>query len=380
MRDAFNRVAKKQKLSTSKSQEVIDQVGHDIGQTLLNIQSDQDPASPVDQRSILAELRSKLTASSLLKQLEGSQKELNIDLSKYQKVLEKTLNADISKVYRNVEFDKHTLHQIIISHLYHEGMFDIADCLVTEAGEPEAVSLRCQFEEMHQILEAMKSKNLEPALSWVSENHARLKASGSDLELKLLKLQYMDILQKKSQQDALNYMRTYLSPFSSSHMDEIQKLMGCLLWAGKVEQSPYADLIAPSQWEKLSEELAEEFCSFLGRSLRSPLSVAVAAGIEGLPTLLKLANVMAAKKQDWQAMKHLPVPLELGEEFQFHSVFVCPVSRDQASEENPPMMLPCGHVLCKQSIHKLSKSCTRSFKCPYCPLDASVAQCRRLFF
>lgn len=71
---------------------------------------------------------------------------------------------------------------------------------------------------------------------------------------------------------------------------------------------------------------------------------------------------MAVKKQEWQAMKQLPVPVDLGKEFQFHSIFVCPVSREQGSEENPPMQLPCGHVLCKQSIMKLSKSSTRTFK------------------
>ncbi len=31
----------------------------------------------------------------------------------------------------------------------------------------------------------------------------------------------------------------------------------------------------------------------------------------------------------------------------FYSIFACPVSKEQSSEENPPMMLPCGHVLCK---------------------------------
>ncbi|CAI0448720.1 unnamed protein product [Linum tenue] len=89
---------------------------------------------------------------------------------------------------------------------------------------------------------------------------------------------------------------------------------------------------------------------------------------------------MSAKKQEWQALKQLPVPVDLPEEFQFHSIFVCPVSRDQSSEENPPMLMPCMHVLCKQSIMKLSKSSSRSFKCPNCPAEASFEQCKQLFF
>ena len=42
--------------------------------------------------------------------------------------------------------------------------------------------------------------------------------------------------------------------------------------------------------------------------------------------------------------------LELGSQFVFHSVFACPVSREQGTPDNPPMLLPCGHVLAKQSL------------------------------
>ncbi|KAI4296478.1 hypothetical protein L6164_036434 [Bauhinia variegata] len=379
IKDSFDRVAKKQKLSSSKSQEVIDQVGCEIEQALSIFQSAHDPTAP-DQKSILSELKSKLNAIGALQQLEGQQKELNSSLTKCQRTLEKTLNPDISKAYRNVDFDFHIVNRIIASHFYRQGLFDLGDSIISEAGEPDATALRSQFLEMHQILQAMRVRNLQPALTWASANREKLVQNGSNLELKLHTLQFVEVLQNGTRADALKYTRTYLAPFASLHKDEFQKLMGCLLYAGRIESSPYSELMNPIHWEMTTEELTRQFCALLGQSYKSPLGVAVAAGVEGLPTLLKLANVMAAKKQEWQAMKQLPVPVELGKEFQFHSIFVCPVSRDQGSEENPPMLLPCLHVLCKQSILKLSKSSTRTFKCPYCPAEATVAQCRQLYF
>ncbi|KAI9176280.1 hypothetical protein LWI28_000724 [Acer negundo] len=379
VKDAFDRVAKKQKLSCSKSQEAIDQICHEIEQALARIQS-VDPSSLVDLKSFLTELKLRLNAIGAQQQIEGSLKELNISLSKYLKLLEKAFNPDISKAYRNVDFDYHIVNQIIASHFYQQGLFDLGDYLINEAGEPELSLLKSQFLEMCQILEAVKVKSVEPALKWISANREKLKENASNLELKLHRLQFVEILQKSGRTDALDYARINLAPFASLHMDEIQKLMGSLLWAGRLEMSPYAELLIPTHWDKLTEELTRKFCSLLGQSYQSPLTVAMAAGVEGLPTLLKLANVMAAKKQEWQAMKQLPVPLELGREFQFHSIFVCPVSRDQGSEENPPMLMPCLHVLCKQSIMKLSKNNSRAFKCPYCPAEASVAQCRQLYF
>lgn len=380
IKDAFDRVSKKQKLSSSKTQEVIDQVGREIEQTLEKLQSSQDAASGVDQKAFLTELKSKINEIGPINQLEGSQKELNVGLSKYTKLLEKSFISDISKAYRNVEFDIHTVNQIVATHFYRQGLFDLGDCFINEAHEPEGTILKSSFLEMYRILEAVKSRNLEPALAWVAANRDQLLQNGSNLELKLHRLQFVEILQKRGRNDALKYARAYLPPFASGHMDDIQKLMACLLWVGRLDCSPYAEILSPSHWEKLAEELTRQFCSLLGQSYESPLSIAIAAGVQGLPTLLKLANVMAAKQQEWQAMKQLPVPLDLGREFQFHSIFVCPVSRDQATDENPPMLMPCSHVLCKQSIVKLSKSSTRTFKCPYCPLEATVAQCRQLYF
>ena len=80
-------------------------------------------------------------------------------------------------------------------------------------------------------------------------------------------------------------------PELTLHMNEFQKLVVCIIWVGKL----------------------------VGQSYQSLLSVAIAAGVERLPALLKLLNLVAAKRQEWQAMKQLPVPVELGKEFQFHS-------------------------------------------------------------
>lgn len=380
IRDAFDRVSKKQKLSSSKSQEVIDLVALEVEQALGTIQSAYGQLSPVDLKSILIDLKLKLDTISALHQLEGSQKELNLSLSKYQKQLEKFFNPDISKAYRNVDFDFHIVNQIVAVHFYRQGLFDLGDSLLGEAGYPEATALRCQFFDLHQILGAIRVRNLEPALKWACTNREKLKQNSSNLELKLRRLQFVEILQNGNRADALQYARAYFTPFASVHMEEIQKLMCCLLYSGRLDSSPYQEMTSPNNWDNLSEEITKEFCSVLGQPYVSPLSVVMAAGVEGLPTLLKLANVMSAKKQEWLAMKQLPVPVELGKEFQFHSIFVCPVSRDRGSDENPPMLMPCLHVLCKQSITKLSKSSTRTFKCPYCPAEVSVAQCRQLYF
>lgn len=380
IKDAFDRVTKKQKLSSSKTQEMIDQTRQEIEGVLDTMQSVNNPDHMLDYKTVLNELKASLLKIAPLSQMEGTQKELNVSLGKYGKLLEKHFNPDISKAYRNIDFDTHALNQIIANHFYRQGLFDLGDHFLSAVGEPESTaSMKSPFLDMYQILEAMQNQNLEPALKWAATNSDKLAQSGSDIVLKLHSMQFVKILQHGSRDEALHYARTYLSPFASSHMAEIQKLMACLLWTGKLDRSPYHALLTPSNWDKLAEELKRQFCNLLGQSYNSPLSVTVAAGVQVLPALLKFMNVMAGKKQEWQSMNQLPVPIELDREFQFHSLFVCPVSKEQATEENPPMLMSCGHVLCKQSILKMSKNSTKVFKCPYCPFDIDAAQCRQLY-
>ncbi|KAL6603880.1 hypothetical protein ACP70R_044241 [Stipagrostis hirtigluma subsp. patula] len=381
LREAFDRVVEKRALSSVKAQEAVDQIVNEVEQAIVKMQMmNTDSMGSVDHSSILAELKVKLNEMAPVNQLEGCQKELNVALSKYLKLLEKSFNPDISKAYRNVDFEVHTINSIIANHFYRQGLFDLGDLFTRECGESDEASLKLPFQQMYAILEAMQARNLEPALSWAAKNHDQLLQNGSMLEFRLHQLQFVEILNKGSRDEAFKYARTHLVPFATVHKEEFQKLMACILWVGRLDQSPYSDLMSSAHWEKLAEELTHQFCSLLGQSSESPLSIAISAGFQGLPTLLKLTTVMATKKQEWQAMKQLPVPIDIGPEFQYHSVFVCPVLREQSSDENPPMRMPCGHVVSKQSIMKLSKSSSRPFKCPYCPSEAVASHCKQLHF
>jgi hypothetical protein len=59
--------------------------------------------------------------------------------------------------------------------------------------------------------------------------------------------------------------------------------------------------------------------------------VTLAAGSVALPALLKLAGVMEKGGQDLSSCDQLPIEIELGQEFVYHSIFACPVSRDQST-------------------------------------------------
>lgn len=50
------------------------------------------------------------------------------------------------------------------------------------------------------------------------------------------------------------------------------------------------------------------------------------------------------------------VEIDLGKECRFHSVFACPILRQQSSDSNPPVRLVCGHVISRDALNKLTNS------------------------
>lgn len=47
------------------------------------------------------------------------------------------------------------------------------------------------------------------------------------------------------------------------------------------------------------------------------------------------------------------IEIDLGQENRYHSVFACPILRQQSTESNPPMRLLCGHVISRDALTKL---------------------------
>jgi E3 ubiquitin-protein transferase RMND5 len=143
--------------------------------------------------------------------------------------------------------------------------------------------------------------------------------------------------------------------------------MSAFCWINNKQNSPYTDYFTTDTplWTSVAASFREQFCALLGFSPLSPLSVAVTAGTIALPVLLKMSSIMREKHTEWSSEGELPVEIPLPANYHFHSIFTCPVSKEQSTEQNPPMLLTCGHCFCKMSLARLTKSENQKIKCPY---------------
>ncbi|XP_023338857.1 protein RMD5 homolog A [Eurytemora carolleeae] len=329
-------------------------------------------------------------------------RDLHSTVSKVGKAIDRNFVSDFDSTSREDVLrgpnKEHLLNEVILQHLYRQGHLTIAQTLAEESGVHEYKSQKEPFLALNNILGALKERNLEPALNWAAENRDALNLQGSSiffsqtdgratvqqkssLELRLHKLKFVDLLNSGDRMQAILYARRNFPNFVQGQEKEIQVLMGAVMYAGPdLKSSPYSSLLDPCHWAEIEDMFLRDACALMGLSVESPLAVAINAGCTALPALLNIKQVMQQRQVAgvWNAKDELPIEIDLPENMRFHSVFACPILRQQVSEGNPPMRLTCGHVISRDALNKLTTG--HKLKCPYCPIEQNPVDARIIYF
>ncbi|KAL8995651.1 MAG: hypothetical protein Q9169_004660 [Polycauliona sp. 2 TL-2023] len=362
-------------------------------------------ADPAHTSLELAKLQNPVKSS--LDDVHKDLEEVRKYQTKYAKLLDKKFkDKSLPQMdYEALSSQPALINRAIAMHLLREGQFSVASTFLTEATRNQSSdamtddltmsgtehdlgvetlrseSLRKQFANMYHILHEMKTeRNLLPAIEWARDKAPELDRRGSKLEFELGKLQFLwlfvgihlsnersNLLEGRAR--ALTYAHHELSRFQPRYMRELQQLCGAIAFCPNLQQSPYRRMFTNNDaWDEIATAFTREFCSLLGLSADSPLYIAATAGAIALPHFSKLELIMKDKRTEWTTKHEIPVEVPLPPSYRFHSIFVCPVSKEQTTDQNPPMMMPCGHVVAKESLEKLSKH--SRFKCPYCPSES----------
>ncbi|KAJ1946573.1 hypothetical protein GGF37_001086 [Kickxella alabastrina] len=381
-----DKLAKHQLSSTQKSLNSIDLALQAL-QTAK--QSIQTPSTVVNSES-LVKAKSQIDKTQAL--VSDQLRELYTNVSKYGKHVEKTFKLDLSVVSTSRAFEDKRLElgQAVLQHFLREGDFELARGFAEEAqlevGE-EAVE---GFEEMYGILKEIRGEGhvLEGAVRWAVQRRTEMEGLGLALEFALHRLRFLQLVELGDAEAALRYAREWFPLFAHQreHMDEIEHLMGIFIYARRLQSSPYAAYFAKERWDQGARLFAAAFCAVRGLASVSPLGVSVDAGASALPVVCKVQGLMRDRRVEWSQQNELAVEVPLPDAMRFHSVFACPVSKEQTSPENPPMAMPCGHVVCRASLEKLSRGlrpgtvASGRFKCPYCPAMSTMAEAKKVHF
>ena len=199
-------------------------------------------------------------------------------------------------------------------------------------------------------------------------------------------------------EDCVEYTRKHFKPFMSNknYLLQISKLMTKLLFRKASKEK--SEIITESKIEDKNNNLEnkegleflknlfiETFLKLNHKSRDDTLSTILLAGRYVLPQVVESEEKLAKDKDKKnievdKEKNQLMYSLELPEELIFHNIFVCPVSKEIASADNPPIRLNCGHCICKNSFDKIEKSGVRhnQIKCPICTQVGKVDEINKL--
>ncbi|XP_057560570.1 E3 ubiquitin-protein transferase RMND5B-like [Hippopotamus amphibius kiboko] len=101
-----------------------------------------------------------------------------------------------------------------------------------------------------------------------------------------------------------------------------------------------------------------------------------ASGCAALPMLMSIKAAIEQRQctGGWSRKTEI----ELGMKCWYHSVFACPILRQQTSHSNPPIKLIRGHVISRDAFNKLING--GKLKCPYCLMEQNPADGKRIVF
>ncbi|PJF18896.1 Ubiquitin-protein ligase RMD5 [Paramicrosporidium saccamoebae] len=274
------------------------------------------------------------------------------------------------------------MNQCLLQHFYREGNFEAGDSLSQEMHSMTDSKLKEPFEGMHNLTRALSDHQIAPVVEWAHRNEKVLELSGLRLQFQLHTLQFITLLRETGAMAALKYAKHWLAPFNETFPADVESLMGALAFGNSLEESPYRGILYDDMWGEAEDALIAAYCTVLGLPRESSLRLCLNIGTSVWPRISKVLGIMKDRPGvDWNPEEELPVEVDTGPAGRFHSVFVCPVLRQQSNAINPPMMMPCGHVICLEALNRLSKGNQNyRIKCPYCPAESTASMAQRITF
>ncbi|XP_050549969.1 E3 ubiquitin-protein ligase RMND5A isoform X1 [Spodoptera frugiperda] len=374
--------------SSKLLQNIIDQV-EEIRQEITK-HADDTQLTPA-QAMLISDLAATVKTTTAQMSTGNYHRELHATVSRVGKSIDRHFIADYASVAPKAEsfcndVNRPIMEQAIAQHLYRQGLEDVGDAFVSEA-KITGVERTCTFALLQRCAAALAEGDPSAALNWAERRAHEL--HNSPLPFTLHRMQALKLAREQGVGAAIEYARRQFPLHAARHERALQAAVCALAWCtpGAGPAPPiYQHLLDPKALGAEAAELfIKEACGLLRLAPLSPLAGGVLAGARVLPALhdirskMSHPHVIAAWSDD-----ELPFEVDLGEDGGgYHSVFACPILRQQASEQNPPMRLLCGHVISRDALNKLAmgaKVYPLRLKCPYCPMEQSPSEARQIYF
>ncbi|KAH3681429.1 hypothetical protein WICPIJ_007586 [Wickerhamomyces pijperi] len=380
------------------------------------------------------------STNNILKSIDSLSTNINKELkanhgkiSKFNKCVMRN-ELDLSQYYRHPipEWKNKIVLNAINLHLLRLGQLD--DDMLDDHFS------KVDFSEMKELQDQIVNKHeLEKTIEWFyknqnqSQNQNELSLTGVnsevdstndlDFEFRLHRLNFLKLINAGTSSSSgantdedltiqsMKYSQNWFPKLiekNPTYLSQISKLMsGFILDVASGQESNqatatsqsvnYKEQSLDSNFKELSLLFSKKYCSNLGIEYESNLFQLTLTAFISFPNYIRFLEKLPPNTPTTLTLAssfETPFSIELPSFLsKFHPIFICPVSKEETTSDiapsesgfhsvvpNPPICLPCYHIISKTSLHKISKNGLSSFKCPYCPTNCYAKDCKQVKF
>lgn len=354
-------------------------MGLPIDRVALNSISEEykQVENSIDEAILRLQSGLSVDVAELLHGVKMHEREINRHISRAAKLIDKAYpyeisTEDLGKITApETAENKALLDSAVFAHFLQQDL-ETASAMIDECEVlgVRGLALYQELEHCWQITDQLNSGNTELANEWLQRDPTLTNDLKQELDFEIKRANIlMEFAQSQDRQLAITRIRESLMPFFDKQKSAIAELPTVIaIWDEPKGNTTYGqDLIQRSIFS-LSELIRTTVRRKVDLSPVSPLPKAYFAGSECLRAYPKALKLIKSRNAVWTTTNQLPMEVPLPPDLCFHPVFVCPISKEETSKDNPPVQLMCRHIFAKSSTDELLKYSPRDAKCPYCPV------------
>lgn len=283
-----------------------------------------------------------------------------------------------NEVAMNV-WKKKRLDRLLVDHLFRGGYYESATKLSEQSDLKDLTNVEL-FQVTRSVEVSLSTGDTSKCLAWCHDNKSKLRKIKSCLEFRLREQEFIELVKQDKRLDAINHARKYLSNAEDSQREDLEHLMGLLAYPPDTKKEPYRSLFDKSRWQSLIELFKQENYTLFQLNSVSVFSVVLQAGLSALKTPLCYRK---SGQRDPECPLCSPMLNELAKSLPYphcsQSKLICSISGQPLNENNPPMMLPNGHIYGETSLKAMAAKNNGCIKCPKTNEEFNIRDVEKVF-
>ncbi|XP_056633010.1 E3 ubiquitin-protein transferase MAEA [Diorhabda carinulata] len=273
-------------------------------------------------------------------------------------------NGNVSQAALN-QWRRKRLDRMVVEYFLRNGYYNAAITLADRSDIKDLTNIDI-FLTSREVEKSLANKETNKCLAWCHDNKSKLRKLKSNMEFNVRVQEFVELIRCDRRMDAVKHARKYFPGFEDEHLTTIKQVMALLAFPVNTEIEPYKALFDEKRWDTLIQQFRQENYRLFQLASQSVFTVALQAGLSALKTPQCYSE--SGENRNPTCPVCQPYLNELADCLPFahcsQSRLYCHISGLPMNENNPPMMLPNGHIYGEQALMEMARQNNGQVICP----------------